>query len=106
MFGKSAIEHCIEYGAAGGQHVLVRVNGLDVICEMRRKIHKFKIVHGGPMARHQGAIRWDLPSLPTTKLMSDINSLLNIAALRSRTVGFVACQFGSPVSMANKLFGI
>lgn len=48
---------------------------------------------------------WDLPSLPTTKLMSDINSLLNIAALRSRTVGFVACQFGSPVSMANKLFG-
>lgn len=38
--------------------------------------------------------------------MSDINSLLNIAALRSRTVGFVACQLGSPVSMVIELFGI
>lgn len=37
------------------------------------------------------------PSLPTIKLISAINSLLNIAAFRSRTVDFVACQFGSPV---------
>lgn len=47
-----------------------------------------------------------LPSLPTIKLISDISSLLNIAAFRSRTVDFVACQFGSPVSIVNKLFGI
>lgn len=39
----------------------------------------------------------NLPSLPTIKLISAINSLLNIAAFRSRTVDFVACQFGSPV---------
>lgn len=51
-------------------------------------------------------MRLHLPSQPTTKLMSDINSLLNIAALRSRTVDFVACQFGSPVSMVKILFGI
>lgn len=48
-----------------------------------------------------------LPSLPTMKLISDISSLLNMAAFRSRTVGLVACQFGSPVSMMNMaLFGI
>lgn len=47
-----------------------------------------------------------LPSLPTMKLISDMSSLLNIAAFRSRTVGFVACQFGSPVSMVNMVFGI
>lgn len=36
-----------------------------------------------------------------------MSSLLNMAALRSRTVGLVACQFGSPVSMVNMvLFGI
>lgn len=29
-----------------------------------------------------------------------------MAAFRSRTVGFVACQFGSPVSMVNIVFGI
>lgn len=46
------------------------------------------------------------PSMPTTKLISDISSLLNMAALRSRTVGFVACQFGSPVSMVNIVFGM
>lgn len=46
-----------------------------------------------------------LPSLPTMKLISDISSLLNIAAFRSRTVGLVACQFGSPVSIANIVFG-
>lgn len=40
-----------------------------------------------------------LPSLPTTNRMSAIKSLLNIAALRSRTVDLVACQFGSPVSI-------
>lgn len=37
------------------------------------------------------------PGLPTINLTSDIKSLLNIAALRSLTVGFVACQFGSRV---------
>lgn len=47
-----------------------------------------------------------LPSLPTTKLMSDMSSLLNMAAFRSRTVGLVACQFGSPVSMVKIVFGI
>lgn len=44
------------------------------------------------------------PSLPTIKLMSAINSLLNIAAFRSRTVDFVACQFGSPVFMIGHKF--
>lgn len=38
--------------------------------------------------------------------MSDMSSLLNMAALRSRTVGLVACQFGSPVSIVNILFGM
>lgn len=38
--------------------------------------------------------------------MSDINSLLNIAAFRSRTVDLVACQLGSPVSMVKIVFGI
>lgn len=47
-----------------------------------------------------------VPSLPTMKLISDMSSLLNIAAFRSRTVGLVACQFGSPVSMVNIVFGI
>lgn len=68
---------------------------------LQRRWRKCELIFGWRIFRG-----WDLPSLPTTKLMSDINSLLNIAALRSRTVGFVACQFGSPVSMANKLFGI
>lgn len=40
------------------------------------------------------------------KLISDMSSLLNMAAFRSRTVGLVACQFGSPVSMVNIVFGI
>lgn len=52
----------------------------------------------------RGCPAQNLPSQPTMKLMSDINSLLNMAALRSRTVGFDACQFGSPVSVAN-IFG-
>lgn len=34
------------------------------------------------------------------KRMSAIRSLLNMAAFRSRTVLLVACQFGSPVSVA------
>lgn len=38
------------------------------------------------------------PSHPTINLISAIKSLLNMAALRSRTVGFVACQFGSAVT--------
>lgn len=29
-----------------------------------------------------------------------------MAPLRSRTVGLVACQFGSPVSIVNMLFGM
>lgn len=41
------------------------------------------------------------PSHPTRNLMSAINSLLNIAALRSRTVGFVACQLGSVVGSSD-----
>lgn len=39
-----------------------------------------------------------LPSAPTTNLISAIRSLLNIAALRSRTDPLLACQFGSAVS--------
>lgn len=38
-----------------------------------------------------------LPGLPTIKRISAINSLLNMAALRSRTVDLVACQLGSKV---------
>lgn len=59
--------------------------------------------------RHSGAnAKWQfyLPSMPTMKLISDISSLLNMAPLRSRTVGLVACQFGSPVSIVNMLFGM
>ncbi len=44
------------------------------------------------------------PSHPTIKLISAINSLLNIAAFRSRTVDFVACQFGSPVFIIEHKF--
>lgn len=36
--------------------------------------------------------------------MSAINSLLNIAAFRSLTVGFVACQLGSVVGSSLSLF--
>ncbi|KAJ8874118.1 hypothetical protein PR048_024959, partial [Dryococelus australis] len=39
----------------------------------------------------------NLPGLPTMKRMSAMSSLLNMAALRSRTVGLVACQLGSMV---------
>lgn len=37
------------------------------------------------------------PGLPTTNRTSAMSSLLNIAALRSRTVGLEACQLGSRV---------
>lgn len=37
------------------------------------------------------------PGLPTKNRMSAINSLLNMAAFRSRTVDLVACQFESSV---------
>lgn len=36
---------------------------------------------------------------------SDINWLLNIAALRSLTVGFVACQLGSRVALPGDVAG-
>lgn len=39
------------------------------------------------------------PGVPTINVMSAISGLLNIAALRSRTVGLVACQFGSCVAL-------
>jgi hypothetical protein len=38
-----------------------------------------------------------VPGLPTTKRMSAISSLLNIAAFLSLTVGLEACQLGSTV---------
>jgi hypothetical protein len=40
---------------------------------------------------------WYVPGLPTTKRMSAISSLLNIAAFLSLTVGLEACQLGSMV---------
>jgi hypothetical protein len=46
------------------------------------------------------------PSHPTTNLMSAINSLLNIAAFLSLTVGLVACQLGSVVGSSPSLFGL
>lgn len=41
--------------------------------------------------------RMNLRVVPTTKVTSAINWLLNIAAFRSLTVGLDACQFGSTV---------
>lgn len=40
---------------------------------------------------------WVEPGLPTINRTSAIKSLLNMAAFLSRTVGLVACQFGSKV---------
>lgn len=89
--------------------------GLESVCNVEKKkkekiksnsieINKSKSnANGGKSINYAN----HLPSLPTMKLISDISSLLNMAAFRSRTVGLVACQFGSPVSMVNMaLFGI
>lgn len=45
----------------------------------------------------QGQGRASLPGGPTTKNMSAINSLLNMAAFRSLILILLACQFGSMV---------
>lgn len=53
-----------------------------------------------PMAKTYlcAGITWTCPGGPTTNRTSAIRSLLNMRALRSRTVDLLACQLGSRVA--------